>query len=110
MTVRGTVGGLAGAASVALVTGAVTGDAPLAMAATVIGLLGMVADSLLGATVQARFQCPTCGQDTEHRTHRCGTRTTHSGGMAWLGNDGVNMAATTLAALGGLAAHQWWAT
>ncbi len=110
MTVRGTVGGLAGAASVALVTGAVTGDAPLAMAATVIGMLGMVADSLLGATVQARFQCPGCGLDTEHRTHRCGTRTTHTGGIAWLGNDGVNMAATTLAALGGLAAYRWLAT
>lgn len=110
MTVRGTLGATTGAASVAFTTGALTGDYSLALAGTVIGVLGMLADSFLGATVQARFHCGTCGTDTERRTHRCGAPTIQAGGIPWLGNDGVNAAATTLAALGGLVAHRWLAT
>ena len=109
MSVRGTAGAALGAASVALTTGAVTGDLPLALAATMLGLAGMLADSALGAVAQARFHCAACASDTERRTHECGALSIRTGGLSWLGNDGVNAVATTLAALGGMAAHRWLA-
>ena len=33
--------------------------------------------------------------------HRCGTRTEHTGGLAWLTNDGVNAVTTATSALAG---------
>lgn len=107
MTVAGTAGAVAGAASVAGITGIVMGSLPLALAGTMTGFAGMVADSLLGATAQGRFHCISCNEDTEHQVHRCGAPSTHEGGISWLGNDGVNAAATSLAALAGMAASRW---
>jgi uncharacterized protein (TIGR00297 family) len=55
------------------------------------GLAGSMFDSLLGATVQAIYHCPTCQKETErHPRHTCGTLTTHQRGWAWLNNDWVN--------------------
>jgi len=58
------------------------------------GIVGMLGDSFLGATVQARFHCDACNQDTERRQHRCGTSARHVSGWKWLDNDGVNLLAT----------------
>jgi uncharacterized membrane protein len=71
-------------------------------------MLGMLADSVMGAAWQGRFLCPGCGRATERRVHRCGRQTVPTGGVVWLSNDGVNGLATALAALGGLAAWRWW--
>ena len=60
---------------------------PLAVGA---GLAGAFADSLLGATVQARFHCPVCRAPTELARHRCGTVTTLVGGWRPVDNDVVN--------------------
>ena len=60
---------------------------------TVAGLLGALFDSLLGATVQAIYYCPTCQKETERNPlHGCGTQTTQIRGWAWLDNDWVNFA------------------
>jgi len=101
----GTAGGVAG--SVLVASSPLLAGAPLALArfAVLIGAVGMVADSFLGATVQGRFECPACGQPSERRRHRCGMPTRHVGGVRWLGNDGVNLLATVLA---GLAGWAWW--
>ncbi|MEO8089462.1 MAG: DUF92 domain-containing protein [Gemmatimonadales bacterium] len=105
MTLLGTAAGAAGALIVAG-TGAITADMPLLLPiGTLIGFLGMVADSTLGALLQGRFQCPACDVASEWRVHRCGAKTTREGGMAWLNNDGVNFVATALA--GGAAAALW---
>jgi uncharacterized membrane protein len=65
---------------------------------------GALFDSLLGATVQAMFFCPTCGRETErHPRHSCGTATKHVRGWAWLDNDGVNFAASLAGAIVSLA-------
>ena len=105
VSIVGTLGGLAGAALVAGTAVATGAPASLFLPGVALGMAGMVADSVLGATVQGRFRCPTCGTDTERRRHRCGTVTEHIGGWQWLGNDGVNALATGLA---GCAAAGWW--
>jgi uncharacterized protein (TIGR00297 family) len=60
---------------------------------TLAGLLGSLFDSLLGATVQAMYYCPTHQKETEkHPLHTCGTETIHIRGWRWLDNDWVNTA------------------
>ena len=58
------------------------------------GLLGSLADSVLGATVQVMYFCPTCGKETERPIHNCGTSTTRLRGISWMNNDAVNFLAT----------------
>jgi uncharacterized protein (TIGR00297 family) len=107
VTPLGTAGGLAGAVVTAL-PGLVGGGTALALAATMIGFAGMLADSVLGALVQGRFHCPACDTASEWPVHRCGARTEPRGGWSWLTNDGVNAAATALAGLAGAAAWAVW--
>ena len=104
VTWRGTLGGALGAASIGLIAAGATRGAVLPLAALVIGTSGMLLDSLLGATIQGRFHCPTCGTETERRHHRCGTRSVASGGVPWISNDVVNALATGAAT----AAGWWW--
>lgn len=108
VTLLGTAGALAGAATVALAASLGGGGASLFPPTIGIGMLGMLADSFIGAAWQGRFHCPSCGRATERRVHRCGKRAVLTGGFIWLGNDGVNGFATAFAALAGLAAWRWW--
>ena len=66
------------------------------------GLGGMVADSLLGAKVQAQYVCPACNKPTESRVHKCGTATRLVRGVQWINNDVVNLAGTLVGALVGM--------
>lgn len=100
VTRLGTAAAVAGAALVSLPP-AFSGHSGLPAAGTIIGVGGMLLDSVLGATVQSRFRCPRCGTRSEWPRHRCGTRTRHEGGWRWLTNDGVNAIATGAAALAG---------
>jgi len=104
MTLLGTAGAAVGAGLVSG-AGAVVAVMPrLLLWGMAIGITGMVVDSILGATLQGRFHCASCRLDSEHRTHRCGTRTMRTGGVSWLTNDGVNAVTTALGALAGLLA------
>jgi uncharacterized protein (TIGR00297 family) len=106
-----TLAGCAGAAAGALIvagTGAIAAGMPaLLPVGTLIGFLGMAADSTLGALCQGRFHCSACGVSSEWRRHRCGTPTTPAGGLAWLNNDGVNFLTTAFAAAAGLITWSW---
>jgi len=107
MTTAGNLGA-GGGALVVSVTGAIgAADPALIPAGMVIGFVGMIADSALGATLQGRFHCPACGVPSEWPVHRCGTTTARQGGLPWLDNDGVNLAATSLGALLALGAWAW---
>ena len=64
------------------------------------GLAGSLFDSLLGATVQAIYHCPTCNKETErHPKHSCGTQTIQVRGWSWVSNDVVNFACSFMGAL-----------
>jgi len=64
------------------------------------GVGGNLVDSLLGATVQAIYWCPTCRKETEKSPmHSCGSQTKRIRGWKWMNNDAVNLACTLSAAL-----------
>jgi uncharacterized protein (TIGR00297 family) len=63
------------------------------------GLVGSLVDSLLGASVQAMYFCPTCAKETEKQLHGCGTPTQHQRGWRWLNNDAVNFVSSLAGAL-----------
>jgi uncharacterized protein (TIGR00297 family) len=105
VTLLGCLGALAGALLVGGIGVVAGGPAALLPTAALIGFAGMLADAGLGAGLQARFQCSICGVPSEWPTHRCGAPTTFRGGIRWLDNDVVNLAATGIAA--GLGAVAW---
>jgi uncharacterized protein (TIGR00297 family) len=70
------------------------------------GLVGSLFDSVLGATVQAIYWCPTCNKETErHPTHPCGSPTSQVRGWSWINNDVVNFACSLMGAF--VAAGLW---
>jgi uncharacterized protein (TIGR00297 family) len=108
VTLLGTIGAVVGAVLVAIAAALPSDGVPLLCVALLLGVVGMFVDSLLGATLQGRFHCPRCDRATERRLHRCGAESTPIGGLSWLTNDGVNAAATTLAAIAGCLAWRLW--
>jgi uncharacterized protein (TIGR00297 family) len=100
VTPLGTLGGAAGAilvgAAALLLHLAQAREAAVVAAA---GIAGMVVDSLLGATAQARWRCASCGADTEDPRHACAMPRLHRvSGLPWLTNDSVNVACTAAGA------------
>jgi uncharacterized protein (TIGR00297 family) len=60
------------------------------------GMAGSCIDSVLGATLQVMYTCPTCKAETEQHIHHCGTRTEFLRGIPWMNNDVVNFIVTTV--------------
>jgi uncharacterized protein (TIGR00297 family) len=76
------------------------GFVPIWVGVTVGAAGGSFFDSLLGATVQAIYWCPSCKKETErHPRHLCGAETTQIRGWSWLDNDWVNFGASLAGAL-----------
>ncbi|HEY3675613.1 MAG TPA: DUF92 domain-containing protein [Candidatus Tumulicola sp.] len=92
ISAAGTGASIAGAAVVALCASA-TGVAPFAPV-VLAGIAGSLADSAIGAALQALRWCPQCERACETNPHVCGSPTYLHRGIAWMDNDAVNLAAT----------------
>ena len=98
VTPIGSIAGAAGALFIA--AGAALAHWPVPFAAVALGgMAGALADSFLGATVQARRWCDVCATPTERLVHSCGRPTRYAGGLAGLDNDAVNAVCSAVGAL-----------
>jgi uncharacterized protein (TIGR00297 family) len=61
-----------------------------AVAGAIGGVAGSLADSVLGAAIQVRSRCPSCGLETEQRTHCDDVPTVTVSGWRFVDNDVVN--------------------
>ncbi|MDB4875080.1 MAG: protein of unknown function transrane [Gemmatimonadetes bacterium] len=101
VSVVGTMAAVSGAAFVAAAAIALGWPPHIARYVLLGGIFGALADSVLGATMQARRWCEACGSETERTTHDCGSATRPLRGLGWLDNDVVNFLSN---AAGGLLA------
>jgi uncharacterized protein (TIGR00297 family) len=94
VTLEGLLASLAGAGLIAVLGAWWLDSAVLVGAGLLGGFTGSLVDSLLGASVQVMYTCPSCNKETErHPAHSCGTPTQAIRGWPWLNNDGVNFIA-----------------
>lgn len=103
VTLAGCIAMLAGAGSLALLAGLLTViplEARPIIAVAAGGVVGAVADTLIGAWLQERRRCQQCSTHTEQRVHACGSHTVIDSGIAGLNNDAVNALCTLLGAVG----------
>jgi uncharacterized protein (TIGR00297 family) len=103
ITVAGILAALGGAALIAIMATLFSPGQRGLLALVIIilgGLMGSLFDSLLGATVQAIYWCPTCNKETErHPLHTCGSPTQQIRGISWINNDVVNFACSMMGAM-----------
>ncbi len=74
------------------------------LVATSAGFVGSTADSLLGATLQAKYFCPHCNEGTETNPHGCTSECRLISGTSLLNNHSVNLISTMVGGLVGLLA------
>jgi uncharacterized protein (TIGR00297 family) len=97
VTLAGTEAATAGAMFIAVI-GIAVGLSGAFWTVTLAGLLGAIADSVIGALAQQRRWCDACDGPTEMHIHSCGTATRHVGGLRFIQNDSVNLLATIVGA------------
>ncbi len=103
VSMLGLMATVGGAATIAAVAALLRWPAHVCIAAAIGGIVGAMADSVLGATVQQRRRSLRTGRMTERMKDADGTPTVTAGGLDWLNNDGVNFASTLI---GGATAFQ----
>jgi uncharacterized protein (TIGR00297 family) len=102
VTWLGSAGGIAGALVLGGVAVLIGATPAVALWSAAGGIVGMVADSFLGSTVQARYRCAQCERELEQSRHACDAPANLTGGLHWIDNDVVNATATAVG--GGMAA------
>ncbi len=109
VTLAGELGSLAGSTAIALTALAASTlgllQLPPSSVASIAlaGYIGELVDSLVGATLQAKYLCPACNKLTDKEVHSCGARTLHIGGIKCFKNETTNIVSTLAASLAALA-------
>ncbi|WP_337777048.1 DUF92 domain-containing protein [Mycolicibacter kumamotonensis] len=85
--------------------GALFGGLTMVPVGLAAGIIGSLVDTLIGASVEARFVCTACGATVEDRLH-CGSPTQPSWGWRWVDNDVVNAFANGAGMAAGLVVFQ----
>lgn len=99
VSLLGTISALAGCIWMFLVSGIFFGfSARLVIAIILIPMVGILADSILGSLVQAKYECTVCGKSTEKTLH-CNKKTRHVGGIKLINNDAVNIISNFVTAI-----------
>jgi len=110
LTLRPLRAGLSGGVTPLGITATVAGALTVAWIASLVriaplvsvaigGVAGALADSVIGASLQAQRWCPACACESESRLHDCGAATQLRRGVRWIENDAVNFAATFCGAI-----------
>jgi uncharacterized protein (TIGR00297 family) len=113
ITWQGSLAGAAGSFAMGALTLLLAGKAGsewvVVIATAAAGVGGAALDSLLGATLQARYECSACGKRTEHHPrHRCGGTTILVGGQPWANNEVINFLCTAAGAMLGALFFVLW--
>jgi uncharacterized protein (TIGR00297 family) len=98
VSIPGTIAGIAGVLLIAVSASMLHIHRDSTDVILIAGVAGLVADSIMGATIQSQRWCDQCHELTERTVHSCGARTTHRRGVRWIDNDGVNALATVVGA------------
>ena len=102
VTLLGESATLLGSFSIAIVASGIgfSGLPPLQLwvISLLSGFLGSIFDSFIGATLQSRFECPICSEETENRIH-CNCFTRLKRGYAFIDNNLVNLCSTAVGSL-----------
>jgi uncharacterized protein (TIGR00297 family) len=103
ITPLGTLASVAGALTIGVACAALERRPNAIWRVAIGGLAGSLADSLLGASLQAAYTCTVCGKRTEDRGHAHGDAPPAlipAGGVTWMTNDTVNLCASVVGAAG----------
>jgi uncharacterized protein (TIGR00297 family) len=69
------------------------------LASITAGLVATNIDSILGATIQAKYRCINCGKYLEKRAMHCNLLTVQESGISLIDNNVVNLLAATIGAI-----------
>lgn len=102
VSVLGTTAGLAGSLLITLSSYLIWPEVSIMVfiVLTLIGFLGNLIDTLLGASIQVVFKCSVCGIETEKTVH-CTKETNYFKGVPFCNNDVINFVSILLAAISG---------
>jgi uncharacterized protein (TIGR00297 family) len=102
ITLVGSLAAFLGSLLISLVAAFMSPDTNLPLfilVGSVGGMGGALVDSLLGASVQGIYFCPSCNKETErHPLHSCGAATSPLRGWRWVNNEIVNFSCSLFGA------------
>lgn len=100
VSLLGTLAALCGAFLIGIIGLLLWNELPIkaGIMIAIVGFIGNLFDTILGATVQVTFVCPNCGLITEKTMH-CQARTVHKSGFLMFNNDTVNFLSIALGSL-----------
>ncbi len=98
VSVCGSLGGVAGAFLIAFYLLFYGYSLKVFLIAGILGFVGNIIDSILGATLEVQYFCKKCGGIFDIEFH-CGEKLEYLRGIKWFGNNMVNFTASLLGSL-----------